>query len=435
VLAAVGLFIFTAFSSPLHAQSQGKHGSPAVSDLPVEVPESSIESPADIGQRAHTNHLIVLHPSEIRSNQKASAIPVGETPGSLACVYKTSTTSSTTCPITGNLASGNDGLPNPSGGSGTIAIVDAYDYPTAYSDLTAFSNQFGLPVLPQCSSTVTTSCFSQVYASGTKPAANGSWALEEALDIEWSHAMAPSAKIVLVEAASNSLSDLFTAVSVASTTVANGGYGEVSMSWGSSEFSGEASYDSNFLTPHVVYFASAGDTGGKTIYPSTSPYVVSAGGTTINRNSSGYYASETTWSSGGGGPSSQEARPSWQNPVENLVGAKRGTPDFSFDANPNTGVFVYDMTLYDGEKGWWLVGGTSVASPSLAGIVNLASHSYPNSTAELGEIYSICGSGPSTACSSANFRDITSGTAGKYSAAKGWDFTTGVGSNIGLAGK
>lgn len=207
------------------------------------------------------------------------------------------------------------------------------------------------------------------------------------------------------------------------------------MSWGGSEFSGESAYDSNFQTEGVVYFAAAGDSGGKTIYPSVSPYVVSAGGTTVNRNTSGDFVSETTWSDGGGGPSAYEAVPSFQTPVENLVGKKRGTPDFSFDANPNSGVFVYDSTPYDGEAGWWIVGGTSVAAPSLAGIVNLAGYFYPSSPVELEEIYSICGSGPSTECLSANFRDITSGSAGRYKAATGWDFTTGVGSNLGKTGK
>jgi len=124
--------------------------------------------------------------------------------------------------------------------------------------------------------------------------------------------------------------------------------------------------------------------------------------------------------------------------VTNLVGTKRGTPDFSFDANPNTGVFIYDSTPYDGASGWWIIGGTSVATPSLAGIVNLAGHvSVSSSSAsELGEIYSICSGGHSTTCLNATeFRDITSGSAGRYNAATGWDFTTGVGSSQGLVGK
>jgi kumamolisin len=408
----------------------------------IEVPDSTNELPADVGAKAHTNHLILLRPERLQRSRVTT--PVGETPGSLACVYQTSTESlGTGCPITGKLANGNNGLSNASGGSQTIAIVDAYDYPTAYNDLSVFSNQFGLPVLSPCSGENATSCFQQIYASGSKPASNGSWALEAALDIEWAHAMAPGARIVLVEAASNSFADLFTAVDVASnevlcgSTSCNGGsgYGEVSMSWGSSEFSGESNYDSHFQVSNVVYFAAAGDSGGKTIYPSASPYVLSAGGTSVNRNSSGDFLSETAWSSGGGGPSAYEPIPGYQLPVSNLVGTKRGTPDFSFDANPNTGVFVYDSTPYNGSAGWWIVGGTSVASPSLAGIVNLAGSFQPSSSSELGLIYSICGGGPSGNCSNANFRDVTSGSAGTYKSIVGWDFTTGVGSNQGNGGK
>jgi kumamolisin len=400
------------------------------------VPASTNEHPEDVGIRAHTNHLILLRPE--RAQQSGSSAPVGETPGSLACIYQTSGASlSTGCPITGELSSGNNGLPINSGGSGTIAIVDAYDYPTAYNDLTVFSEQFGLPVLPECSAMLTLGCFEQVYASGTKPASNGSWGIEEALDIEWAHAMAPGAKIVLVEASSNSFAALFQAISVASGIVtADGGVGEVSMSWGGSEFSGETAYDSYFQTSGVVYFAAAGDTGGVVIYPSASPYVVSAGGTTVNRNSSGDFTSESTWSSGGGGASAYESIPPYQSPVSNLAGRKRGTPDLSFDADTTSAVFVYDTTPYEGESGWWYVGGTSVASPSLAGIINLAGKFNSTSTAELQEIYNICGSGPSTKCLSTNFRDITSGSsAGRNKPATGWDFTTGVGSVVGLIGK
>jgi subtilase family serine protease len=381
-------------------------------------------------------------------SQAVSGIPVGETPGSLTCVYQLLGTSgeslSSGCLITGNPANGNHNLPNARGGSQTIAIVDAYDYPTAYNDLTVFSEQFALPALPQCSATVTESCFQQVYAGGSKPAANGSWGLEEALDIEWAHAMAPGARVVLVEAASNSFAALFAAVRTASNEVVCGsatcprggtGSGEVSMSWGGSEFFGEFSYDSYFQTKGVVYFAAAGDFGGMTMYPSVSPYVLSAGGTTVNRNSTGEFVSETTWTSGGGGPSFLEPMPSYQLPIESFVRNRRGTPDFSFDADPNSGVLVYDSTPYDGSAGWWVVGGTSVASPSLAAIVNSAGSFQPSTTAELDLIYSICGGGPSTKCSSANFRDITSGTAGANHAAAGWDFATGVGSAQGLAGK
>jgi subtilase family serine protease len=243
--------------------------------------------------------------------------------------------------------------------------------------------------------------------------------------------MAPNAKIVLVEAASNSFSNLFQAVDVATQQiVSNGGLGEVSMSWGGSEFSSEANNDGHFLNNGIVYFAASGDTGGATIYPSASPNVVAAGGTTINRNSSGSFVSETGWSGSGGGPSKYEPRPGYQAGVAAIVGTQRGIPDFSFDADPNSGVSVYDSTSCQGNKGWLVFGGTSVASPSLAGIVNLAGHVTSTTTSqnELTTVYSNLGN-------SSDFRDITSGTAGSFSATTGWDFVTGVGSDQGLSGK
>ena len=208
-----------------------------------------------------------------------------------------------------------------------------------------------------------------VYAKGSKPRGNCGWAQEAALDIEWAHAMAPNAKIVLVEAASNSFTDLFQAVDVASA-VANAQ--EVSMSWGGGEFSSEAGNDGHFTHPGIVYLAASGDTGGATIYPGVSPNVVAAGGTRINRNGAGAFVSETAWSGSGGGPSKYEPRPAYQDIVQTIVGGARGVPDYSFDADPNSGVSVYDSTSCKGASGWMVFGGTSVASPSLSGIINSA---------------------------------------------------------------
>jgi kumamolisin len=382
-------------TSLLYAQKRPDLGPPneAVSIL---TPASSVEGPDDVRQRAHTNHVVVL-----RSAQQFS-LPSGETPASIRAVY--------------NLL--------PYGGGGTIAIVDAFDYPTAENDLNVFSTQFGLPAC-----TTANGCFRRVYAKGVKPRANCGWAQEAALDIEWAHAMAPNAKIVLVEAASNSFSDLFQAVDKASQTVAQGGgRGQVSMSWGGSEFSSETAYDSHFTTNNVVYFAASGDTGGQTIFPGVSPNVVSAGGTRINRDGSGHFVSETGWSGSGGGPSKYEARPAYQFGISALGGNKRGTPDFSFDADPASGVSVYDSTSCQGMTGWMVFGGTSVASPSLAGIVNLAGSVSSGSQTELSLIYTSRGN-------PADFRDITSGSAGSYSAQPGWDFVTGVGSDQGTSGK
>ena len=395
VLAAIAVFFGSIqIATAQEAQSSGK----------VIVPESSIEHPGDAGVRAHTTFVIHQEEGIQPDNSKPGA--TWETPASLACVYNL-VPRVAGCPISGTTAV-------PTGGSGAIALVDAFDNPNAAQDLSTFSTQFGLPQAN----------FLQVYASGHKPANDpGGWSLEEALDIEWAHAMAPNAQIILVEAASNSDADLFAAEAVASSMVAAAGGGEVSNSWGQSEFSGETANDINFTTSGVVYFASSGDSPG-VIYPSASPNVVSAGGTSVNR-SGGNFRSETAWSSGGGGASSYEARPPYQNNVQSVVGTKRGTPDFSFDANPNTGVAVFDA---DGGFNWIQVGGTSVSSPSLAGIVNSAGHFYISSKLQDANIYTHSGN-PS------NYRDITSGSCGTHSAALGYDLCTGVGSDIGYVGK
>jgi kumamolisin len=363
------------------------------------IPASSIELPGDVGHRAHTNHLIKF---DRNARHGGGGSPSGETPASLRSVYN---------------------LPS-TGGGGVIAIVDAFDYPTAENDLNVFSSQFGLP-----SCTTITGCFKKVFASGSQPAANCGWSQEAALDIEWAHAMAPNAHIVLVEAATNSFADLFAAVDVATSQVLAGptGRGEVSMSWGGSEFSGESANDSHFQSSGVVYFAASGDTGGANIYPSVSPFVVSAGGTSVNRNG-GAFVSETGWSGSGGGPSAFESRPSYQVGIAGASMTQRSAPDFSFDANPNTGVSVYDSTRCHGASGWLVFGGTSVSSPSLAGIVNLAGSFAVNSQAELSTIYG-------NYTNKSDFRDILTGSAGSFSCGPGYDFVTGVGSNQGLSGK
>jgi subtilase family serine protease len=399
-------------TSPLlKAQGQGSEHAAVI------VPDSSVEHAGDRGVRAHTNHLIRAP----QSPQKGGSSPAATAPAGLTPQYAWPAYGLTWPPTTGS-------------GNGVIAIVDAYDYPTAKNDFDVFSNQFGLPHSTDTVCNGTQPCFQKVLAFSGKARTNCGWNQEAALDIEWAHAMAPHAQIVLVIAKSNSFTDLFHAVDVASGIVGastNTLGGEVSMSWGGSEFSSEASNDGHFTTPKVVYFASSGDTGGKNIYPSVSPNVVSAGGTTLTLGSNGSFVSETAWSSGGGGPSAYELIPPYQSVISGIVGSKRGAPDFSFDANPNTGVSVYDSTACQGLVGWMVFGGTSVAAPSLAGIVNVSNHFYSNSGIELSTIYSSYGG----SSYSTDFRDITSGSAGSFSTKTGWDFVTGVGSNKGTSGK
>ncbi len=367
----------------------------------IHVPDSSLERPGDRGAFAHTNHLIHVLP------QTTGFTPAGRSPLSIWQVY-------------------GDPLGSPSGGSQVIAIVDAYDYGTALKDFNVFSTQFGLPTEPSSSATASTNkVFQVVYAAGYRPRGNCGWAEEAALDIEWAHAMAPGAKIVLVEAASSSFGSMFQAVDVATSIVKARGAGEVSMSWGGSEFSSESSYDSHFaLGSSVAYFASSGDTGGATIYPSASPRVVAAGGTTLNGN--GSTATETGWNGSGGGPSRYELKPFYQNAVPTLTGTARGIPDLSFDADPNTGVAVYDSTSCQGYVGWLVFGGTSVSAPCLAGLTNTAGAFRGDSQLQLSWIYSLLGT--------TNYFDVTSGSAGSYKAGPGWDFVTGVGTPRRLIG-
>ena len=321
-------------------------------------------------------------------------------------------------------------------GSGQIiAIVDAYHDVNALADLNKWNAQYGYPQLTTCTSlTQSGACFEQVYPQG-RPAANSGWALEESLDIEWARAEAPGAKIVLVEAASPTDANLFGAVKYAN----NLGATEVSMSWGGSEFGGETSYDSYMTHPGTFYTASAGDSGHQAEYPAASPNVIAVGGTTLNGCSGvscAGFSSETVWSGSGGAASTVEGVPSYQlsygGPVFGgatitaLTAGKRGIPDVSFDANPNTGVSVYDSTSYEGQSGWFTLGGTSVGAPNWAGI--LAAGRSTGATALEGDA-AIFGGGYAT-----NLRDVTSGANGscgsKCTAGTGYDLVTGLGSPI-----
>ena len=293
-----------------------------------------------------------------------------------------------------------------SGGAGTtIAIVDAYDDPTVASDLAVFSSNFGLPAANFVEHKM--SPFISV---------NSGWALEISLDVEWAHAIAPQATILLVEARSSSLADLMSAVSYAK---AQPNVVAVSMSWGGSEFSSEtaSAYDGVFTNTGIVFFASSGDNGAGVIWPSSSSNVVSVGGTTLNLDTTGAVLSETAWSGSGGGVSAYEPRPAYQTNY-GLTNTKRSTPDISYDADPNTGVYVYDSTPYHGASGWWDVGGTSAGAPQWAAIQALGqttgnNNFYPDAKQS----------------ASSYFRDITSGSNG-YPAGPGYDLATGLGSPI-----
>jgi subtilase family serine protease len=381
----------------------------------IYVPESSLVKPGDT-THAHTNIQKFL-PGGHRGE---ASMPSGkyETPASLACVYGLTKAVKGCNPSTLKTVT--------TGGSKIVAIVDAYDYPTALNDLTVYSAQFGLPA-------PTADNFAVVYAGGAKPPqdSTGGWEEEEALDIDMAHAMAPGAKVILVEANSNSTKDLFAAEKVAAKLVAAAGGGEVSNSWSGGEQANEKKFDKTFATKNVVYLASAGDSHGIGV-PAALDNVIAVGGTYIERDSNYNFTGEITWSSTGGGSSAYIDIPAYQAPVAKIVGSKRGTPDISLVASPISGVWVYSTTPANGRTlDWFTVGGTSVSSPALAGILNNAGSFATTTAAELTTVYN-------GFTNAKNWRDITSGTCGNNggtSAVAGWDFCTGVGVPAGLNGK
>lgn len=389
----------------------------------VVTPESSVEHPKDIGVKAHTHYQIMMpNTGRFEREPGTNELPpvLGlffETPASLACVYRL-------VPNPRHGCNPDETTANPSGGSKAIALVDAFHDPNAQADLDTFSDQFGLP-------RTTLTVVSVGPTPPTDPTGNAE--VETSLDIEYAHAMAPNAQLFLVESQSLHLGDLLDAIVLAGTLVLEAGGGEVSMSFGGGEFPQETQIDPlAFNAPNVVYVASSGDFPGVQ-WPCASTRVVCAGGTTISRNSStGEFLVENSWQDTGGGPSQFEPRPSFQDRIARMVGATRGTPDLSFDANPNTGVWVFDSFPFEGQTlGWIVVGGTSVSAPSLSGIINAAGHFAPSSQAENREIYEHLRDPLA-------FRDIVFGNCGLNIgdfATLGWDFCTGVGSDTGHHGK
>ncbi|MHB1423796.1 MAG: S53 family peptidase [Gemmataceae bacterium] len=313
----------------------------------------------------------------------------------------------------------NNGSIKGDGSGQTIAIVDGYNQPNIASDLQTFDSTYGLPAPPS---------FKVVNENGgsSLPAASQSWGLEISLDVEWAHAIAPGANILLVEANSASYSDLMTAVNYARNQP---GVSVVSMSWGSSEWSGESFYDSYFTTPAghpgITFIASSGD-NGTVEYPSTSPNVLTVGGTRLSTDASGNYLGETAWSGSGGGISTVEAQPSYQQGVVTQTSSYRAVPDVAYNASSNSPYAVYDTSSYNG---WIEAYGTSAGTPQWAALVAIADQgralnglgSLDGGTQTLPALYQLPQS---------DFHDISSGGNGSYSAGPGYDLVTGRGSPL-----
>ena len=294
------------------------------------------------------------------------------------------------------------------GAGRTVAVVAPFDAPTIEKDLNTFSQQFGLPAC-----TTANRCFRKVDQKGGThyPAKNKLWALEMSLDVEWAHAIAPGARILLVEARSDTLSDV-----VAAEDYATGHAAYVSNSLGLGEFAGESAYDSHFTRPGVSVFVASGDDGAGSGpgYPASSPGVVAVGGTTLSNVGLPTFT-ETGWRGSGGGCSTYEAATPAQlaTPGYAATGCagRRASPDVSLVADPHSGVAVYDS--FRTANHWTVVGGTSAAAPMWA-----ARAAISGLVINAGLLYS--------AASPITFRDVTAGSNG-LPAGPGYDLVTGLG--------
>ncbi len=310
-------------------------------------------------------------------------------------------------------------LPSSTAGSGrTVAIVDAYDDPSAESDLAVYRSQYGLAAC-----TTANGCFKKVGQTGSTtslPRGNSGWAEEISLDLDMVSAACPQCHILLVEATSATMTNLGTAVNTAVSLGAK----YVSNSYGGSESSSDSTYDSSYFNhPGVAITVSSGDNGYGVEYPAASKYVTAVGGTSLTKASNTRGWTETVWSGAGSGCSSYDAKPTWQT---DSGCAKRTVADVSAVADPNTGVAVYDT--YAAGNGWMVFGGTSVSSPLIASVYALAGAPSSGSTPA---------SFPYAHTSALN--DVASGSNGTCSvtylctATSGYDGPSGLGTPNGVS--
>ncbi len=299
------------------------------------------------------------------------------------------------------------GLPA-AGGKGTIAIIGAYNDAAIEQDLADFDAQFHLPAC-----TIKNGCLTQHLMSPTEGQATGGWQMETALDVEWVHAIAPGAKILLVEATTPSGANLLNAIDYIAKQK---DIKAVSMSWGGAEFPEETTLDKHFTSvSKAVFVASSGDSGAGVSWPAASPKVLAVGGTSLGYASS--TASVEVASPGsGGGVSEYEKASTYQTSygIPKSDGM-RGVPDVAYDADPASGFPI----IHGGV--WHTVGGTSAGAPQWAGIVALGTGvSAPR-------IYK-----DAMSKSTSYFRDITAGQNGSCgyfcTARTKYDYVTGLGS-------
>ena len=333
------------------------------------------------------------------------------------------------CPSMVRTAYGFGTMPSNSTQNGTgqtVVIIDACGDSAIKTDLAAFDAAFGLPAANLT-----------IYTPQGTPCSNPTgWGLETALDVEWSHVIAPGASIALIETKTQSNTNLYGGWNY---SLANHLGNQISNSWGGSGAcpSVARSLLTKATTAHVSILASSGDSGAwgsgqrlKAQAPADCQAVVTVGGTSLSVSSTGAYKSESAWSGGGGGYVPSTSEPSYQSKANISDSyAELGKPDVSAVADPSTGVWVYEAS----SGGWVVVGGTSVACPIWAGyFADVNDWRAANGFSALGSVdsflySSIYGVGGTGSSYSSSFHDVTSGSNG-WSAGTGWDAATGLGS-------
>jgi subtilase family serine protease len=313
----------------------------------------------------------------------------------------------------------------------TVAIVDAYDDPTAEKDLGVYRSQYGMTT----ACTTDNGCFTKVGQAGTSalPSPDRGWGQEISLDLDMVTATCPDCHILLVETNSSSLADLNAGVAYAAglkDAAGNPVVAAISNSYGGSDTNG-ANYKAyqNAANAGIAVTASTGDSGYGDQSPASFPGVVAVGGTSLKHAATTRGWTETAWTGAGSGCSRYNAKPSYQDPALTKC-SNKANADVSAVADPNTGVAVYDSTPdSSGNVGWMQFGGTSASSPIIAGVYALSGN-----TANAGSL-------PWTAYAkkTGGLYDVTSGLNGHCatrvwcSAGSGWDGPTGVGTPNGTS--
>ena len=325
------------------------------------------------------------------------------------------------------------------GAGTTVAVVDAYNDPTAAADLATYRSAAGLPALTSGQFTV----YNQEGETSPLPVeapVDDDWTLEESLDVDMVSAICPLCKIDLVEADNDSGDGLYTAEETTATTL---GVKYISNSWGGPESSSDTTSNSAYFgVSGVVYTASAGDSAyaGGVSYPAASPNVVSVGGTALDTSSNSRGWTESVWGTSpsegtGSGCSAYEPQPAWQKSIANLTAAcsDRVDNDVAADADPNTGAAIYDSS--NGNDGWGEVGGTSESSPIIAAVFALAGNNGNGGTkaadsiyTHTGNLYEVTGgsNGTCTPPAADSVLCTATGAANTYNGPTGWGTPDGL---------